>query len=185
MCLTATSPSNTAPNTTGSSARPRPRREDREDLRRGRRLRHAAGVRLRLQAQAGGLAQFAAAAEAGGAAASQASEAGYRQGRLTRADAAHRLPRSARRDTGQGDADNGARRFQEGDASLRRRGGAGHRRREDGRRTGLTATAVCSLSDDPPSLLVCVNRNASAHPRFARNGALASASSAKNTCRWR
>jgi flavin reductase (NADH)/cob(II)yrinic acid a,c-diamide reductase len=38
--------------------------------------------------------------------------------------------------------------------------------RESGRRTGLTVTAVCSLSDDPPSLLVCVNRNASAHPRI-------------------
>jgi cob(II)yrinic acid a,c-diamide reductase len=38
--------------------------------------------------------------------------------------------------------------------------------REDGRRTGLTVTAACSLSDDPPSLLVCVNRNASAHPRI-------------------
>lgn len=38
--------------------------------------------------------------------------------------------------------------------------------RENGRRTGLTVTAVCSLSDDPPSLLVCVNRNASAHPRI-------------------
>jgi cob(II)yrinic acid a,c-diamide reductase len=38
--------------------------------------------------------------------------------------------------------------------------------REQGRRTGLTVTAVCSLSDDPPSLLVCVNRNASAHPRI-------------------
>jgi len=38
--------------------------------------------------------------------------------------------------------------------------------RDDGRRTGLTVTAVCSLSDDPPSLLVCVNRNASAHPRI-------------------
>lgn len=37
---------------------------------------------------------------------------------------------------------------------------------ETGRRTGLTATAVCSLSDDPPSLLICVNRNASAHPRI-------------------
>lgn len=37
---------------------------------------------------------------------------------------------------------------------------------ENGRRTGLTVTAVCSLSDDPPSLLVCVNRNASAHPRI-------------------
>jgi flavin reductase (DIM6/NTAB) family NADH-FMN oxidoreductase RutF len=33
-----------------------------------------------------------------------------------------------------------------------------------GNRTGLTATAVCSLSDDPPSLIVCVNRNASAYP---------------------
>ena len=42
--------------------------------------------------------------------------------------------------------------------------------REHGSRTGLTVTAVCSLSDDPPSLLVCVNRNASAHP--ARIGAL-------------
>lgn len=38
--------------------------------------------------------------------------------------------------------------------------------REHGHRTGLTVTAVCSLSDDPPSLLVCVNRNASAHPRI-------------------
>jgi len=32
-----------------------------------------------------------------------------------------------------------------------------------GMRTGLTATAVCSLTDDPPTLLVCVNRTASAH----------------------
>ena len=47
-------------------------REDREDLPRGRRFRHAAGVRLRLQAQAGGLAQFAAAAEARGDAAAEA-----------------------------------------------------------------------------------------------------------------
>jgi flavin reductase (DIM6/NTAB) family NADH-FMN oxidoreductase RutF len=29
-------------------------------------------------------------------------------------------------------------------------------------RAGLTATAVCSLSDDPPSLLVCVNQKSSA-----------------------
>lgn len=35
-----------------------------------------------------------------------------------------------------------------------------------GRRTGLTVTSACSLSDDPPSLLVCVNRNASAHSRI-------------------
>ncbi|OQP87381.1 hypothetical protein BTR14_05435 [Rhizobium rhizosphaerae] len=31
----------------------------------------------------------------------------------------------------------------------------------DGRRCGLTATAVCSLSTDPPSLLACVNRESS------------------------
>jgi flavin reductase (DIM6/NTAB) family NADH-FMN oxidoreductase RutF len=29
-------------------------------------------------------------------------------------------------------------------------------------RAGLTATAVCSLSDDPPSLLVCVNQKSTA-----------------------
>ena len=32
-----------------------------------------------------------------------------------------------------------------------------------GRRTGLTATAVCSLTDSPPMVIACVNRNASAH----------------------
>jgi len=32
-----------------------------------------------------------------------------------------------------------------------------------GNRTGLTATAMCSLSDTPPTILICVNRNASAH----------------------
>ena len=41
--------------------------------------------------------------------------------------------------------------------------------REKGRRTGLTVTAVCSLSDDPPSLLVCVNRKASAHARIVED----------------
>ena len=33
----------------------------------------------------------------------------------------------------------------------------------DGMRRGLTATAVCSLSFDPPSLLVCIGRSAAAH----------------------
>jgi flavin reductase (DIM6/NTAB) family NADH-FMN oxidoreductase RutF len=33
----------------------------------------------------------------------------------------------------------------------------------EGRRWGLTATAVSSLSLEPPSILVCVNRNASIH----------------------
>ena len=32
-----------------------------------------------------------------------------------------------------------------------------------GGRTGLAATAVCSLTDAPPTLLVCVNQTASAH----------------------
>ncbi|MEM6497522.1 MAG: flavin reductase family protein [Pseudomonadota bacterium] len=32
-----------------------------------------------------------------------------------------------------------------------------------GARYGLTATAVCSVTDDPPTLLACVNKNASAH----------------------
>ncbi len=32
-----------------------------------------------------------------------------------------------------------------------------------GHRSGLTATAVCSVSDDPATMLVCVNRTASAH----------------------
>jgi flavin reductase (NADH)/cob(II)yrinic acid a,c-diamide reductase len=37
---------------------------------------------------------------------------------------------------------------------------------EPGTRTGLTVTSACSLSDDPPSLLVCINRSASAHARI-------------------
>ncbi|MES2532973.1 MAG: flavin reductase family protein [Pseudomonadota bacterium] len=36
-----------------------------------------------------------------------------------------------------------------------------------GARTGLTATAFCSLSDSPPTVLVCVNKGASAHPVIA------------------
>ena len=33
-----------------------------------------------------------------------------------------------------------------------------------GDRRGLAATAWCSLSADPPTILVCINRGASAHP---------------------
>jgi len=36
-----------------------------------------------------------------------------------------------------------------------------------GNRTGLIATAVCSLTDTPPSLLICVNESASAHDLIA------------------
>lgn len=38
-----------------------------------------------------------------------------------------------------------------------------------GGRHGLTATAVCSVTDAPPTLLVCVNRAARARP-FLREG---------------
>ncbi len=38
-----------------------------------------------------------------------------------------------------------------------------------GRRHGITATAVTSLSMDPPSLLVCVNRSGSLHALLADN----------------
>jgi len=44
---------------------------------------------------------------------------------------------------------------------------------EHGTRTGLTVTSACSLSDSPPSLIVCVNRNASAHARIREEGAFA------------
>lgn len=42
-----------------------------------------------------------------------------------------------------------------------------------GRRLGLTATAVCSLSADPPSLVVCVNRSAEAHDSIVGSRCLA------------
>jgi flavin reductase (DIM6/NTAB) family NADH-FMN oxidoreductase RutF len=39
-----------------------------------------------------------------------------------------------------------------------------------GSRGGLTATAVCSLSADPPSLLVCINRNSHTHDYVVQGG---------------
>lgn len=36
-------------------------------------------------------------------------------------------------------------------------------------RAGFTASAVCSVTDTPPTLLVCLNRTASVHPVFAAN----------------
>lgn len=41
-----------------------------------------------------------------------------------------------------------------------------------GGRAGFTATAVCSVSDQPPTLLVCLNRGASAFAAFEQNQAL-------------
>ncbi len=39
-----------------------------------------------------------------------------------------------------------------------------------GRRNGLTATSICSLSDSPPKMLACVNHLASAHNEILENG---------------
>ena len=41
---------------------------------------------------------------------------------------------------------------------------------QPGERSGLVATAWCSLSADPPTLLACVNQNASAHDRIVETG---------------
>lgn len=41
-----------------------------------------------------------------------------------------------------------------------------------GARAGLTATAVASLSDTPPTILACVNRSAGAHDVIVQAGAL-------------
>ena len=35
--------------------------------------------------------------------------------------------------------------------------------RIDGKPVGMTATAVCSLTTDPPTLLVCINKDAASH----------------------
>ncbi|SCC42639.1 NADH-dependent FMN reductase RutF [Kosakonia oryziphila] len=39
-------------------------------------------------------------------------------------------------------------------------------------RAGFTASAVCSVTDSPPTLLVCLNRSASVWPVFSNNQAL-------------
>ncbi|MEJ6781048.1 flavin reductase [Aminobacter sp. Piv2-1] len=41
-----------------------------------------------------------------------------------------------------------------------------------GGKHGLTVSAVCSVTDRPPTLLVCINRNAYAHDAFVQNGVL-------------
>ncbi len=39
-------------------------------------------------------------------------------------------------------------------------------------RAGFTASAVCSVTDEPPTLLVCLNRSASVYSTFMRNRVL-------------
>ncbi|NUU02113.1 flavin reductase [Herbaspirillum robiniae] len=39
-------------------------------------------------------------------------------------------------------------------------------------RHGLTVSAVCSVTDEPPTLLVCINQSAGAHDVVAANGRL-------------
>lgn len=36
--------------------------------------------------------------------------------------------------------------------------------------TGMTVTALASISDQPPTLLVCINRHSPSTPRFLQNG---------------
>lgn len=43
----------------------------------------------------------------------------------------------------------------------------------EGRRAGLTATAVCSLSAEPPQLLACINRQAETYRIVQTSGAFA------------
>jgi flavin reductase (DIM6/NTAB) family NADH-FMN oxidoreductase RutF len=43
----------------------------------------------------------------------------------------------------------------------------------DGRPYGFTANALCSVSLDPPMLLVCVDKGAESHPALARSGVFA------------
>lgn len=39
-----------------------------------------------------------------------------------------------------------------------------------GGRAGITASAVCSVTDDPPTLLACLNRGGASTPAFLANG---------------
>ena len=57
-----------------------------------------------------------------------------------------------------------------GDEPARRRRARHHHRRARGGKTGFTATAVCSVSDAPPTLLVCLNRRSQTNPAVVENG---------------
>jgi flavin reductase (DIM6/NTAB) family NADH-FMN oxidoreductase RutF len=55
----------------------------------------------------------------------------------------------------------------------------------DDRRFGMTATAVCSLSMQPPTLLVCVNQSTSLHHPLQAPAAFASIFCMPTRTTWR
>jgi flavin reductase len=59
-------------------------------------------------------------------------------------------------------------------SAMARLGAAVHVITSDGAagRAGIAASAVCSVTDTPPMLLVCVNQQSSAHDALVRNGVL-------------
>jgi flavin reductase (NADH) len=40
-------------------------------------------------------------------------------------------------------------------------------------RAGTTVSAVCSVTDSPPTMIVCINKSASSHDAFMTNGSIA------------
>ncbi len=67
--------------------------------------------------------------------------------------------------------------------AMSRLGAAVHVITTDGHagKTGFTATAVCSVSDAPPMLLVCLNRGATSMPILRGNGVFCVTRSAPET----
>src|SRR3984957_14151621 len=59
-------------------------------------------------------------------------------------------------------------------AGMARLGAAVHVVTSDGvaGKAGIAASAVCSVTDSPPTLLVCVNQQSSAHNALIENGVL-------------
>jgi len=59
-------------------------------------------------------------------------------------------------------------------AAMAKLGAAVHVVTSDGAagRVGITASAVCSVTDTPPILLVCINQQSSAHNALIENGVL-------------
>jgi flavin reductase len=92
-------------------------------------------------------------------------ESGYLPSRTMRMTSETTLPAAT------GPAPVNAQDFRDGMARL---GGAVHLVTSDGPRgwAGFAASAVCSVTDDPPTLLVCLRRDSSAHAAVTGNGVL-------------